>query len=63
MPTHEELIASHQSIDAIKVFLGVDALLYQTEEDLRQAVVQTNLNHMNPCMACFNGCYMEGKPA
>jgi amidophosphoribosyltransferase len=60
MPTSKELIASNQSIDEIKNYLGVDALLYQTQEDLVDSVARKTC--MKPCMACFNGDYIEGKP-
>lgn len=62
MPTHEELIASNQSIEQIQQYLGVDALLYQTETDLVDAVVEKNPCGLKPCMACFNGDYIEGTP-
>src|SRR5581483_11740218 len=61
MPSRDELIASHQSADAVRIWLGADRLLYQSEADLLDAVVAASSQRMkNPCMACLNGCYITG---
>lgn len=62
MPTHDELIAANQSTQEIADYLGVDKLLYQTESDLIDAVVDQAPKPMSPCMACFNAHYIEGTP-
>lgn len=67
IPSHEELIAANYTIEQIQQFLDVDALLYQTTEDLVQAI-NYNDDHprtqrssiKDPCMACMNGCYVTG---
>ncbi len=61
IPSKEKLIAAHQSVDEIKNYLGVDGLLYQTENDLVEAVTRRGAHHIkNPCMACMNGHYVTG---
>ncbi len=59
MPTKSELIGSRLSVDEIESFMGVDALLYQTIEDLVEAVTRKgdhNIDH--PCVACLSGEYI-----
>ena len=42
-------------------YLGVDKLLYQTQEDLVEAVTRRGAHHMSrPCMACMDGFYICG---
>ena len=49
----KELIASAQSIDAVREFIGADSLTYLTLEGLAKAVPQRRCL----CVACFNGQY------
>lgn len=60
IPTREELIAAKKSQAEIQIFLGVDKLLYLTQDALRQAVKSCNPNINTPCMACMNGDYITG---
>jgi len=76
IPTAEELIANQYSPENLLAkALGVDVLLYQTEEDLKEAILrdQASSNPSSPtcsknpiknlCMACLNGQYFCGEPA
>jgi len=59
IPTYEELIASNKSFHEIKKYMNVDALLYQKEEDLVEAIDRRGKYHIDsPCMACLNGKYI-----
>lgn len=61
IPSREDLIAANDSEDAIKDFLGVDALLYQKADALVEAVTRKGSHQIeNPCMACMNGKYITG---
>lgn len=53
MPSRSELIASSQSVEEIRRYLGVDSLEYLTIEDLRSVVDDPG----NFCNACFSGEY------
>ena len=64
IPTPEELIANEKSIAEIQQYMDVDALMYQNEADLVEAVSRKGKHHIdNPCMACLNGQYVCGKGA
>ena len=64
IPTSEELIANEKSITEIQQYMDVDALMYQNETDLVEAVSRKGKHHIdNPCMACLNGKYICGKGA
>ncbi len=60
MPSKNELIANERHRDAIREFLGVDILLYQTQDDLQAAVRTTQQADYQPCMACLDGKYIVG---
>lgn len=61
IPTRDELIAANSSMEDIRKFLGVDKLLYQTLDDLVEAVTRRGDHHIErPCMACMDGCYVTG---
>ena len=61
IPSRKKLIASHKTEEEIREFLGVDKLLYQTQEDLVEAVTRRGAHHMSrPCMACMDGYYICG---
>ena len=53
-PTRSELIASHQSVDEIRDFIGADSLGYLSLENLREAVGDTQGNF---CLACYTADY------
>ncbi|OGT31281.1 MAG: amidophosphoribosyltransferase [Gammaproteobacteria bacterium RIFCSPHIGHO2_12_FULL_35_23] len=62
IPTKEELIAHQKSIAEIKAYLEVDELLYQSIDDLVEAVTRKGEHHITePCLACLNGKYVCGK--
>ena len=43
----------------IEKYLEVDALLYQTIDDLVEAVTRRGNHHIDrPCMACLDGLYV-----
>ena len=59
MPTKKELIAGNMSEQEIEKYLEVDALLYQTIEDLVEAVTRRGNHYIDrPCMACLDGYYV-----
>ena len=61
IPSRKELIAATHTLEQIRDFLGVDRLLYQTEDDLIEAVTRKGQHHINrPCMACMDGVYVSG---
>ena len=53
-PTKDELIASNNSVDEIKNFVGLDSLCYLSLDGMVEA---TGLSKDNFCLACFNGEY------
>jgi len=60
MPTSAELIAHGRSEEEIRQWIGVDALIYQDLEAMKQAV-----SSVNPAVAgfeasCFDGQYITG---
>lgn len=64
IPTKEELVANQYANETeIAKALGVDLLLYQSIEDLEEAVMRRRELHniTHPCMACLNGDYFCGK--
>jgi amidophosphoribosyltransferase len=61
IPSRDELIASHQTTEQIKAYLGVDQLLYQSQSDLVEAVTRRGQHCIElPCMACMDGNYVCG---
>ncbi|MFA6302871.1 MAG: amidophosphoribosyltransferase, partial [Legionella sp.] len=61
IPSRKQLIAAQKSEEQIKNFLGVDKLLYQTKDDLVEAVTRKGTHHITkPCMACMDGNYICG---
>jgi amidophosphoribosyltransferase len=61
IPTKEELIANQMSEADIAEHLGVDALLYQEESSLIEAVDRRGeQDFSDPCRACINGQYCAG---
>jgi amidophosphoribosyltransferase len=58
-PEKGELIASHNSIEEIAAFIGVDSLAYLSLDGLYRAVGSTPGKF---CDACFSGNYPAGTP-
>jgi amidophosphoribosyltransferase len=59
-PSKEELIASSNSVEDIRKYIGADSLGYLSHEGMFQAV---NGKSENFCSACFSGKYRLGVPA
>jgi amidophosphoribosyltransferase len=61
IPSRKELIAATHTEEQIRHYLGVDRLMYQTQEDLVEAVTRRGQHHIKlPCMACMDGVYICG---
>lgn len=61
IPSPDELIANKLDEDAIQRYLNVDALIYQSQAALIEAVTRKGQHRIEkPCMACMNGCYVTG---
>jgi amidophosphoribosyltransferase len=61
IPSRAQLIAAHNSEEEIREFLGVDKLMYQSIEDLKEAINRRlDVQIDNPCMACMDGRYITG---
>jgi amidophosphoribosyltransferase len=61
IPSRKELIAANATEEQIRDFIGVDYLLYQTQEDLVEAVTRRGEHQIErPCMACMDGQYICG---
>jgi len=54
VPTHDELIAHHRSVDDVCRLIGADSLEYLSFESLYEAV---GISGRRLCMACFGGGY------
>jgi len=60
IPTSKELIAHKKTIQQIQQYLNVDALLYQDEKGLTEALTRVGEHNIkSPCMACINGHYLH----
>lgn len=60
IPSRSELIAAEHSEAEICRYLGVDKLMYQTQEDLVEAITRRATQMERPCMACMDGKYICG---
>jgi len=60
IPTRQELIASGNSVEEIKKFMGADELFYGDLPDVEKACLQGNPKLKDMCMACFDGEYKTG---
>ncbi|MBI5134650.1 amidophosphoribosyltransferase [Candidatus Uhrbacteria bacterium] len=61
IPTREELIAAHKTVDEIKTFIDSDILLYQEIDDLVEAVTRKGEHHIDrPSMPYLDGWYVTG---
>lgn len=62
MPSREDLLAAQYSLEEICNYLGVNRVLYQTQDDLVEAITRKGPHEISrPCMACMNGDYFCGK--
>lgn len=62
IPSRKELIAAVHTNEEIRQFLGVDCLLYQTQDDLVEAITRRGEHTITrPCMACMDGQYVCGQ--
>lgn len=60
IPSRKELIAAMHSEDEIRDYLGVEKLMYQTQEALAEAITRKETHIETPCMACMDGKYICG---
>jgi amidophosphoribosyltransferase len=61
IPSRTQLIAAHNTIEETRDYLGVDELMYQNVEDLKEAINRRlDVQIDNPCMACMDGRYITG---
>jgi amidophosphoribosyltransferase len=55
MSVKKEILASHYDIPEIAKYIGADAVVYQTLDDLKELY-----NDLPICHACFSGKYPTG---
>ncbi len=61
MATKREFIAQDRTVDEIARLIGADAVIYQSLDDLLNAVREGNGDHVREmCAACFTGDYPTG---
>lgn len=61
IPSRKELIAVNHTDEQICAYLGADKLLYQTTDDLIEAVTRRGEHQIKrPCMGCMDGDYICG---
>jgi len=60
MPTRSELVAYGRTDEEINKMIGADQLIYQSVEDMKQAVRDINPNLKNFEASCFDGNYITG---
>lgn len=61
IPSRNDLIAAKCSEEEIREYLGVDILLYQSQEDLVEAITRRGEHDISlPCTACLDGNYFCG---
>lgn len=60
MPTRSELVAYGRTDEEINKMIGADQLIYQSVEDMKQAVRDINPNILNFEASCFDGNYITG---
>jgi len=56
-PERRELIAFNRTAGQIEQELAADAVIFQTDEGLRQAIHSAGQLSFEPCMACLDGKY------
>ena len=60
IPTEAELIAYKHSLEELEKEFGVDGLLYQSQDDLIEALTRRGkYETKKPCMACLDGEYFH----
>jgi len=60
MSTRNEFVATGRDNDQIAAEIGADGVIYQTLENLQQAVMEGNPEITQTCSACFSGEYPTG---
>jgi amidophosphoribosyltransferase len=60
MPTRSELVAYGRTDEEINKMIGADQLIYQSVEDMKQAVRDINPNIKQFEASCFDGNYITG---
>ena len=60
MSTRREFIARGRDHDEIAREIGADAVIYQTLDDLVDAVTEGQSHVERMCTACFSGIYPTG---
>ena len=61
IPTREELISARLSDEEVCKFIGADILMFQTVEDLSEAIMRRGEHHISRLsMPYFNGEYITG---
>ncbi len=60
MPTPSELIAHGRTVEEIRQWIGVDALIYQDLQAMKQAVGKVNAQVQGFEASCFDGVYITG---
>jgi amidophosphoribosyltransferase len=60
MPTRSELVAYGRTDEEINKMIGADQLIYQSVEDMKQAVRDINPEILNFEASCFDGNYITG---
>ncbi|MDP9045115.1 MAG: amidophosphoribosyltransferase [Pseudomonadota bacterium] len=60
MPTTDELIAHNRTIEEIRAFIGVDALIYQDVNAMKRVVGALNPQLAGFEASCFDGHYITG---
>jgi amidophosphoribosyltransferase len=60
MPTRSELVAYGRTDEEINKMIGADQLIYQSVEDMKQAVRDINPKIQNFEASCFDGNYITG---
>lgn len=58
IPTYDELIAAHHTIEQTRKSIGADGLFYATVEDMVSAIRVGNRQLKKLCTGCFNGRYV-----
>ncbi|MFH1292147.1 MAG: amidophosphoribosyltransferase [bacterium] len=61
IPTRNELIASNKTVEQIREYIGIDILLYQTIDDLTEAVTRRGEHNIDMLsMPYLDGWYVTG---
>ena len=61
IPTREELIAARMSEEEIRKFIGADLLIFQTVDDLSEAIMRRGEHKIDRLsMPYFDGWYVTG---